>query len=44
MDIETELMSLLEGLQGTLNVARDVVGGMERTRRRDTSDEWEDEE
>ncbi|KAK4938159.1 hypothetical protein LTR10_021318 [Elasticomyces elasticus] len=38
-DMEAELIRLLEGMQGTLNAARDVVGGLER---RVVESEWED--
>lgn len=44
-DIEAELTRMLEGMQGTLNAARGVVGGLDRGWRREReSDEWEDEE
>ncbi|KEF54855.1 STE/STE20 protein kinase [Exophiala aquamarina CBS 119918] len=43
--IEAELTRMLEEMQGTLNAARGVVGGLERGWRREReSDEWEDEE
>jgi len=43
--IEAELTRMLEEMQGTLNAARSVVGGLERGWRREReSDEWEDEE
>jgi hypothetical protein len=41
--VEAELTRLLEGMQGTLNAAGLVVGGLERRATRD-SGEWEDEE
>lgn len=44
--IESELIRLLEGMQGTLNAAREVVGGLERRARQQgqVESEWEDEE
>jgi hypothetical protein len=43
--IEAELTRMLEEMQGTLNAARGVVGGLDRGWRREReSDEWEDEE
>ncbi|KIX01436.1 uncharacterized protein Z518_09162 [Rhinocladiella mackenziei CBS 650.93] len=41
-DVEAELTRLLEGMQGALNAAREVVGGLERRERREN--EWIDEE
>ena len=44
-DVEAELMRLLEGMQGTLNAAREVVGGLERRRGGMAEDEeWVSEE
>lgn len=43
-EVETELTRLLEGMQGTLNAAREVVGGLERRREWERESEWEDEE
>ncbi len=44
--IEGELIRMLEGMQGSLNAAREVVGGLEwRARQRGAVEsEWEDEE
>ncbi|KAJ9638588.1 hypothetical protein H2204_004359 [Knufia peltigerae] len=41
--IEAELTRLLEGMQGTLNAAREVVGGLEK-KARQVESEWEDED
>ena len=41
-DVEEELRRLLEGMQGTLEAAREVVGGLER--RRGGEEEWVSEE
>ena len=43
-DVEAELMKLLEGMHGTLNVAREIVGGLERRRGGDEEHEWVSEE
>ncbi|EXJ67331.1 STE/STE20 protein kinase [Cladophialophora psammophila CBS 110553] len=43
-EVEAELMRLLEGMQGTLNAAREVVGGLERRRERGEEEEWVSEE
>ncbi|EXJ78049.1 STE/STE20 protein kinase [Capronia epimyces CBS 606.96] len=43
-EVEAELTRLLEGMQGTLNAAREVVGGLVVGRRRERESEWEDEE
>lgn len=43
-EVEAELTRLLEAMQGTLNAAREVVGGLERRRDREEEDEWVDED
>ncbi|OAL34014.1 hypothetical protein AYO20_06662 [Fonsecaea nubica] len=43
-EVEAELMRLLEGMQGTLNAAREVVGGLERRRAWGEEEEWVSEE
>ncbi|KIW65803.1 hypothetical protein PV04_08026 [Phialophora macrospora] len=43
-DVEAELTRLLESMQGTLNVAREVVGGLERRMDLEEEEEGEGEE
>ncbi|OAP63220.1 hypothetical protein AYL99_02447 [Fonsecaea erecta] len=46
-EVEAELMRLLKGLQGTLNAATEVMGGLERSKKGeegDVEEEWTSEE